>query len=141
MNQTDCKLTANRREMTRRRFVAAFVGLLGFGAVYDQLVAECHRRGYDDGYTSLLVVGGVGVTLAAAAPVIGRRNAERVFWLFVASGVPMIVGDIGRYVKRRKGHWEWVNGNGEGRNVIQTKGMAGGWRAFSEKRPRGFRQG
>lgn len=80
---------------------AAIGGLLGFGVLYNQLVQWLHRKGYDEGYTSILVVVGVLVTDIGVGVVLGFEAAAVVFLLFCASGSPMILGDIARYVKAR----------------------------------------
>lgn len=74
--------------------------LFGFG--YNELVAWMERQGYDRGYTALLVVGGVLVTLLGVAVLIGFEAAMVVFGCFVASGLPMIVGSMQREARKRK---------------------------------------
>lgn len=73
-----------------------------FGVIYNQGISWLRRNGYDEGYTALLVAGGVIITLALAAFLIGAEAAILVLLVFVCSGVPMIVGSIGRYVVARR---------------------------------------
>ena len=75
--------------------------LLAFGVAYNALVTWLERRGYAEGYTSLLVVGGVGVTLLAIAVVDGQA-ALLVFLAFSCSGLPMVIGSWWRHVRSRE---------------------------------------
>ena len=74
-------------------------GLFFYGCAYDGLVN--HLGDKKDGYTSLLVVGGVLVTLAAVALVYWPAAVICAI-AFMASGLPMIVGDIYRAIRRRE---------------------------------------
>lgn len=78
------------------------VGLLLFGVAYNWLVDRWHRAGYSDGLTSLLVVAGVAVTVAAAGFTIGWTAVLLLLLYFAASGLPMALGDLWRYVKARR---------------------------------------
>ena len=82
-------------------FLPVFLGLLTFGLVFNWSVAWMHRNGHSDGYTWLLVVAGVAVTVLASGFVIGWTAVLVLFGLFVASGLPMAVGDMWR-------HWQAV---------------------------------
>lgn len=77
-------------------------GLLAFGAAYNWLVLQWSRRGDTDGYTWLLVVVGVAVTVVAAGFTIGWTAVLLLVIYFVASGLPMAAGDIYRYVRARR---------------------------------------
>ncbi len=77
-------------------------GLLAFGIAYNWLVLELGRRGYDDGYTWLLVVIGVAVTAVAAGFTIGWGAVMLLGLYFAASGLPMALGDIYRHVRARR---------------------------------------
>lgn len=79
-----------------------YLVLFVFGVGYNELVAFLERQGYDRGYTALLVVGGVLVTLLGVAVLIGFEAAAVVFGSFVASGMPMIVGSMQREARKRK---------------------------------------
>jgi len=81
---------------------ATAVSLLAFGLVFNWLVDRWHRAGYDDGYTWLLVVIGVAVTVIAAGFTIGWTAVITLFVFFAASGLPMALGDIWRHVKARR---------------------------------------
>lgn len=70
--------------------VVGFVFLLVFGIVYNQLVERFQKR--TQRYTAELVVGGVLITVIISGFFIGWNNAGKVLILFVASGLPMIVG-------------------------------------------------
>lgn len=73
-----------------------------FGLAYNWLVDRWHRAGYSDGLTSLLVVAGVAVTVAASGFTIGWAVALLLLLYFVASGLPMALGDLWRYVNARR---------------------------------------
>lgn len=76
--------------------------LLAFGVLFNLGVGYLNRRGWSEGFTSLLVVAGVGATLLALLVVLAAEVVAMVLLAFVASGTPMIAGDIYRYVKRRE---------------------------------------
>jgi len=82
-------------------FWGVFFALLLFGVGYNAFVDWAERHGYTEGYVSLLVVLGVTVTLLGAA-VLDFKAALLVGLLFIASGLPMVVGSVIRYVKRRE---------------------------------------
>lgn len=81
---------------------AIYVGLLGFGILYDRLVYRLGRTYGQHGYTSFLVVLGVSVTVAAVTPFIGAANTMRLYAAFAAAGLPMIVGDAKRHLQYRQ---------------------------------------
>lgn len=74
-------------------------GLLMYGVVYNELVQRLGKR--KEGYTSLLVVAGVLVTLAGVS-LISWQSALLTLCAFAASGLPMVIGDIRRYVEARE---------------------------------------
>lgn len=80
----------------------AIVLACAFGLLYNQFVNWCEQRGYSDGYTGLLVVLGVLVTLALAVPFVGLAVVLVVFTLFCCTGAPMVAGDVWRAIKRRE---------------------------------------
>lgn len=80
-------------------FGMVFLLLVVFGIGYNALVNRLGQR--KEGYTSFLVVGGVLLTLTGSAFVIGLENTLMVLALFVASGVPMIIGEITRVIRAR----------------------------------------
>jgi hypothetical protein len=75
------------------------VFLFGFGIGYNWLVLQVSRKGYSEGYTWLLVVVGVAVTVAAAGFTIGWTAVLLLLIYFAASGLPMALGDIWRKVQ------------------------------------------
>jgi len=82
-----------------RLFCAVAWGLLAFGVVFNDFVTRAGE--HKDGYTWLLVVVGVLVTLLGVA-LISWQAAVLTLIAFVASGIPMIVGDVARYVGARR---------------------------------------
>lgn len=68
----------------------AFIFLFVFGLAYNQLVERFQKR--TQRYTAELVVGGVLITLLVSGFFIGWENMAKVLVLFVASGLPMIIG-------------------------------------------------
>lgn len=79
-----------------------YAGLAGFGIFYNRIVAYTNRKHGQHGYTSLLVVLGVFVTLAALSTRIGAINTLKIAAGFVASGLPMILGDTSRYLEYKQ---------------------------------------
>lgn len=77
------------------------VALFLFGWLYNHAVQWLERNGYEDGFTSLLVVGGTAVTLLGLAA-IDPHAAMWAIACFAASGTPMVLGSIWRYLQRRK---------------------------------------
>jgi hypothetical protein len=74
--------------------------LLAFGTLYNALVAWAEREGYTEGYLSLVVAVGVAVTLGGFA-ILSIDAALLALVCFAASGTPMIIGSIWRYLRRR----------------------------------------
>jgi hypothetical protein len=81
--------------------VAAGFGLLLFGVAYNWLVSWMQNKGYDEGYTAILVVIGNGMTLAIVA-LVDWRAAVLAAGAFACSGLPMVVGGWWRHVRARK---------------------------------------
>lgn len=77
------------------------VALGATGVVFNRAVVWLEVKGYMEGYTSLAVALGVLVTLAGVA-LLDWKAALLALVAFVASGTPMIVGSIARYVKKRE---------------------------------------
>lgn len=81
----------------------ALIGVLfAFGFLYNAFTAWLERESYDEGYTSILVVGGVGVTLLVYGIIIDFHEALRMFLAFAASGFWMVVGSTWRAMKARR---------------------------------------
>lgn len=75
---------------------AVYMALLLFGIGYNWLTSLAEKTGFIKGYTSLFVVGGVVITLAATA-VISPAFALVAALAFVFSGAPMIIGSMIRH--------------------------------------------
>jgi uncharacterized membrane protein len=85
-----------------RVLVMGMLGLMAFGAFYNHQVARLKEKGRDRGFMSLLVVLGVAVTGIGFALVVWSLPALLVLvGCFVASGIPMIVGSVNRYMEQR----------------------------------------
>ena len=76
--------------------IAIYLAMLLFGITYNCLTGQAEKTGFIKGYTSLFVVGGVAVTVAATA-VISLAFALITAGAFIASGTPMIVGSMVRH--------------------------------------------
>lgn len=103
-----------------RRFKWVVVILFGISLLYDRgVIRRGDRAGWLEPYTAFTVVAGVLYTLAGVWAV-DRKAAVLTFWAFVASGTPMILGDLERYLERvRNGERvlvnleaKYANGNG-----------------------------
>ncbi len=79
---------------------AVFFGLLLFGIGYNALVAWLERKGYTEGYLSLIVAFGVVMTLVGVS-ILSIPAALLTLGAFGATGTPMIIGSITRYLKAR----------------------------------------
>lgn len=75
--------------------------LFAFGFLYNLLISWMERRGYDEGYTALLVVIGVGITLVAYSFVDVVAAIETAL-AFAASGSWMVIGSWWRHVQARR---------------------------------------
>lgn len=81
--------------------LAVYFACLMFGMGYNVFIERLSEKGYLEGFISLVVAGGVLITLALTA-IISWQCTLIVLGAFVASGVPMILGSIWRYVKARE---------------------------------------
>ena len=102
---------------------AAYAGLFILSLLYDRLVIRRgDRQGWLEPFTAFSVVAGVLYTLAAVWA-FDRRAARAAFWAFVASGTPMILGDLERYLERARNgdaalqELEGKYGHGRGRYI------------------------
>jgi len=77
------------------------VALLAIGVIFNRAVAWLEVKGYMEGYTSLVVALGILVTLAGVA-LLDWRAALLTLVAFIASGTPMIVGSVSRYIRKRE---------------------------------------
>ena len=80
---------------------------LAFGVIY-ALIVYIPLHGKHGGYTSLLVVVGVMVSLAISIAEIGLENVLRVLMVFACTGGPVILGEAIRTkydkTKRQRPH-------------------------------------
>lgn len=86
--------------------------LLAAGAWYNWLVARLLAAHPDQPYTAFLVAGGVLATLVGSAVLVGVEAALLVLMCFAASGLPMVIGSMGRALddrrRERRAHIEGV---------------------------------
>lgn len=75
--------------------------LLAFGWWYNGVVARLEKTNKERGFLAVLVCIGSAVTVAVITPIIGVGNALWVFAAFAASGLPMTLGSISRYIEER----------------------------------------
>jgi hypothetical protein len=96
--------TSKIYEMTIRLdfglIMAILLGLVLFGVIYNLLVDFLTSHQFAEGFMSILVAFGVFGTLIGIA-FISWPVALMAFAGFAASGLPMIVGSITRYVRKR----------------------------------------
>jgi hypothetical protein len=84
-----------------RLILAVFFTLVLFGLLFNQLVAWLERKGYAEGFMGLLVGLGVFFTLLGVA-LISVPAALITLVAFCGSGIPMIVGSMIRYARKRE---------------------------------------
>jgi predicted tellurium resistance membrane protein TerC len=90
--------------------VGISVGLVIFGIGYNAVVAWVNRHpSGHEGYTALLVVIGVAITVLATTPLIGIESLLVLIIAFCCSGAPMIAGDVIRYIKARDRYAQTLN--------------------------------
>jgi len=94
--------------------VAGVIGaaLLAFGVAFDQLTEFLERIGWSHGRSSILVITGVSVTLAAAVPLVGWRAAFIMLGLFSCSGLPMAAGQIIRHQRNLRRYMQRLQQDG-----------------------------
>lgn len=78
---------------------AIYLALVLFGIGYNWLTAKAESTRFIRGYTSLFVAGGVAVTVATMG-FVSLHFAILTAGAFVASGVPMIIGEMIRHKRR-----------------------------------------
>ena len=86
--------------------------LFVFGFAYNLIINWLERNGYDEGYTAILVVIGVLVTLVGFAA-IDPGSALIMFMCFAASGFWMVIGSWWRHVKARQASQQCIRGRNE----------------------------
>jgi hypothetical protein len=77
-----------------------FVGLFLFGIGYNILVSWMEKKGFEEGFTAILVVFEVAITGCGVATICWNA-AILVLEAFTASGTLMVIGSSWRYVHRR----------------------------------------
>ena len=85
-----------------QKLLIALIILHGVSWLYNVLIAWLAREGYLDGFVSISVVVGVAYTVAFVAPWIGSEVVTLLALAFIASGSPMLVGSMARYVHQRR---------------------------------------
>lgn len=102
-------------------FLTVFFALFTFGMMFNWFVGWLHRSGHSDGYTWLLVVAGVAVTVLASGLVVGWQAVLVLFACFTASGLPMAIGDMWRH---RQAVGDFIRYRSNGSNADEeTEGM------------------
>jgi hypothetical protein len=91
-----------------RKLALILISLHLFSWGHDALVGWMERKGHMNGFTSLFVVLGVAYTVGAMGIIIGWDNVQLLALAFIASGIPMIVGSISRYIQERKAEEEYL---------------------------------
>lgn len=99
---------------------AIFLGLVLFGISYNRVIGWAEHRGYIEGYTSLMVAVGVVFTLIPLA-ILSWQFVLLVAGAFIASGTPMILGSITRYITQRAAAIRAIR---EDMNADSTPGVA-----------------
>jgi predicted permease len=80
---------------------AVFWLLFVAGFFYNLFTAWVLRRHYDEGYTALLVCGGVGMTLLGIC-LLNSEVSELMLFAFAASGFWMVIGSVWRHMRARE---------------------------------------
>lgn len=88
------------------RFSLVLSGLFLFGIGYNWLIGYLERKRLIEGFVALAVVGGTLVTLAGVA-VLDPQAAALSLAAFVASGLPMLLGSVVRYIIARNQEREY----------------------------------
>ncbi len=89
--------------MKLRKVTKTYAGLFLFGLIFNFFVGQLRDRYPRHGYTALLVVAGNLITLIALIPRIGSDAFVSILLGFVASGAPMVLGDIYRNLESGNG--------------------------------------
>jgi hypothetical protein len=97
-----------------------FPVLVLFGVGFNWLTAWMERKGYMEGFTSLIVALGVALTLAPLA-FFSWQFVLIAYGAFLCTGLPMIVGSIGRYLQKREQALQYL---GAVSNGDESAGMA-----------------
>ena len=97
MKSTSITPEMGEKSFTYTPVVACIGGLFAFGVVYDRVSHWALNQKWGESKSSLFVVVGVAVTVTAMAPLIGWRAVRWLFWGFLASGIPMVFGQLHRH--------------------------------------------
>lgn len=81
--------------------LVTYGALFFVGFAYNAFVHFMQESGYAEGYTSILVIGGVSFTLAGLA-IVDLHAASMALWAFAASGFWMVVGSMYRHIQHRE---------------------------------------
>jgi len=89
---------------------AELIILACYGIAYNRFVARLESERHDRGYMGFIVAAGCAITITGAAIVVATMAGPLVgllTWLitltsFIASGTPMILGSVTRYIQRRQ---------------------------------------
>ena len=90
------------------QMTAILMALALFGMGYNAAVSRLEKSVYGQGITAMLVVVGVGITVAAATIIIGMQAAMILLACFAASGAPMVVGYWLRHAANKQRNEEAV---------------------------------
>lgn len=74
---------------------------LAFGIIYERLIAYLEASGRARGYTALMVIGGVFVSLALAAFLVGLQAFLLTLIVFSLTGSPVALGSFWRHTEER----------------------------------------
>lgn len=85
----------------QERLWIVYGALFIFGLLYNLFVGWLEHHNYDEGYTAILVIAGVGITLVAYA-FYDLMGAMRMFFAFAFSGFWMVIGSTWRYISMRR---------------------------------------
>jgi hypothetical protein len=99
-DRTDDKVSSQELELGKDLLI--YAALFGFGIGYNKFVCHMNRKYGQHGYTSIFVVFGVFATMAALSMRIGAINTLKIAAGFVASGLPMILGDTTRHLEYKQ---------------------------------------
>lgn len=91
----------NEFGMTLGNVLAVYAVLMLFGVQFNALVGVLGRRGYTEGFLSVFVAGGVLITLSGVA-LLNWQAALLSLGAFAASGLPMMIGSMVRYIRKRE---------------------------------------
>ena len=96
------------------QLIGTVSGVLFLVAVgYNLLLSWLEREGYAEGYECILAAGAVLLTLCAVA-LVNVQACVLALWFFCFSGLPLALGSMWRYVRKRKRGQEQVRRDAQG---------------------------